>query len=93
LLSAVVRSPSCPIEALRVDRPNREFRVAEPTSAGPPFQVDTVSSATGAFTDDEPRFLPPAAFTLTPDSKALAAVYSTSATGRLIAKHLIGFIS
>jgi hypothetical protein len=52
-----------------------------------------VSAATGAFTNDAPRYLQPAAFTLTPDGKVLAAVYSTSATGRLVAKDLIGFVS
>ena len=52
-----------------------------------------VSAATGVFTNDNPRYLQPAAFTLTPDGKVLAAVYSTSATGRLVAKDLIGFVS
>ena len=52
-----------------------------------------MSTATGAFTNDNPRYLQPAAFTLMPDGKVLAAVYSTSATGRLVAKDLIGFVS
>jgi peroxiredoxin len=55
--------------------------------------ADVVSAATGAFTNDDPRFLQPAAFTLTPDGEVLAAVYSTSATGRLVAKDLIGFVT
>jgi peroxiredoxin len=55
--------------------------------------ADVVSAATGAFINDSPRYLQPAAFTLTPDGKVLAAVYSTSATGRLVAKDLIGFVT
>jgi hypothetical protein len=55
--------------------------------------VDTVSAATGVFTNDSPRHLQPTAFTLAPDGKVLAAVYSTGAIGRLVAKDLIGFVS
>jgi peroxiredoxin len=52
-----------------------------------------VSSITGAITNDSPRYLQPTAFTLTPDGKVLAAVYSSSAIGRLVAKDLIGFVT
>ena len=55
--------------------------------------ADAVSAATGAFVNKSPHHLQPAAFTLTPDGKVLAAVYSTSATGRLVASDLIGFVS
>lgn len=55
--------------------------------------AEAVSAATGAFANDSPRHLQPTAFTLTPEGKVLAAVYSTSATGRLVARDLIGFVS
>jgi peroxiredoxin len=55
--------------------------------------ADRVAAMTGPFTNDSPRHLQPAAFTLTPDGKVLAAVYSTSAIGRLTAKDLIGFVT
>ena len=64
-----------------------QFSVAYGVDAG------AVSAATDAFTNDSPRYLQPAAFTLTPDGKVLAAVYSTSATGRLAAKDLISSVS
>ena len=55
--------------------------------------ADAVAAAVGAFTNDSPRHLQPTAFTLRPNGEILAAVYSTSATGRLVAKDLIGFVS
>jgi peroxiredoxin len=55
--------------------------------------ADGVSAATGAFVNQNPHHLQPTAFTLTPDGKVLAAVYSTSATGRLVASDLIGFVT
>ena len=55
--------------------------------------ADAVSAATGAFVNESPHHLQPTAFTLTPDGKVLAAVYSTSATGRLVATDLIGFVT
>jgi peroxiredoxin len=66
---------------------------AVPFPVGYGVDVDTVSAATGAFTNDSPRHLQPTAFTLAPDGKVLAAVYSTGAIGRLVAKDLIGFVS
>jgi peroxiredoxin len=55
--------------------------------------ADRVSEATGAFTNDGPKYLQPAAFTLTPHGVVMAAVYSTQAIGRLVAPDLIKFVS
>jgi peroxiredoxin len=64
-----------------------------PFPVGYGADADMVAALTGAFTNDSPHYLQPAAFTLTPDGKVLAAVYSTSAIGRLTAKDLIGFVT
>lgn len=55
--------------------------------------ADNVAAITGAFPNDSPRHLQPTAFTLTPDGRILAAVYSSSAIGRLTAKDLTGFVT
>jgi peroxiredoxin len=55
--------------------------------------AERVSEATGAFTNDSPKYLQPTAFTLTPEGTVMAAVYSTQAIGRLVAPDLIKFVS
>lgn len=51
-----------------------------------------VSAATGAFVNPNPRFLQPASFVLAPDGMVEAAVYATSAIGRMMAKEVVGFV-
>jgi peroxiredoxin len=55
--------------------------------------AERVSEATGAFTNDNPKYLQPTAFTLTPKGTVMAATYSTQAVGRLVAPDLIKFVS
>ena len=76
-----------PTTAAFIAKHNVQFPVGYGANA------DAVAAAVGAFTNDTPRHLQPTAFTLTPNGEILAAVYSTSATGRLVAKDLIGFLS
>ena len=51
-----------------------------------------VSAAIGAFVNANPRFLQPASFVLAPDGTVKAAVYATSAIGRMMAKEVVGFV-
>jgi peroxiredoxin len=46
--------------------------------------ADAVAAATGAFVNDEPRFLQSTGFVLGPDGRVLVGVYSTGAIGRLL---------
>jgi peroxiredoxin len=54
--------------------------------------ADAVAGATGAFVNSKPRFLQPASFVLAPDGTVKAAVYATSAIGRMTAKDVVGFV-
>jgi hypothetical protein len=51
-----------------------------------------VSAATGAYVNDNPRYLQSAGFVLAPDGTVLTAVYSSAAIGRLVADDVAGFI-
>ncbi len=54
--------------------------------------ADAVRAATGAFVNPTPHFLQPAGFVLGPDGTVKAAVYATSAIGRMLAKDVVGFV-
>ena len=54
--------------------------------------ADAVAAATGAFVNPKPRFLQPTGFVLAPDGTVKAAVYATSAVGRMVAKDVAGFV-
>ncbi len=51
-----------------------------------------VAAATGAYVNDDPRYLQSTGFVLAPDGTVLTAVYSSAAIGRLIADDVAGFI-
>lgn len=51
-----------------------------------------VAAATGAYVNDDPRYLQSTGFVLAPDSTVLTAVYSSAAIGRLVADDVAGFI-
>ncbi|HZZ24823.1 MAG TPA: hypothetical protein VFE60_20570 [Roseiarcus sp.] len=84
-------SSPCPSTTSRRPSLHRKTQCSVPVGYG--ANADAVAAAVGAFTNDSPRHLQPTAFTLTPNGEILAAVYSTSATGRLVAKDLLGFVS
>jgi len=46
----------------------------------------------GASRISGPRYLQPAGFVLAPDGSLKAAVYATSAIGRMLAKDVVGFV-
>ena len=54
--------------------------------------ADAVAAATGAFVNANPHFLQPAGFVLGPDGTVKAAVYASSAIGRMVAKDVVGFV-
>ncbi len=54
--------------------------------------ADAIAAATGAFVNANPRYLQPASFVLAPDGTVKAAVYATSAIGRMLAKDVVGFV-
>jgi len=51
-----------------------------------------VAAATGAYVNDDPRYLQSTGFILAPDSTVITAVYSSGAIGRLVADDVAGFI-
>jgi peroxiredoxin len=51
-----------------------------------------VAAATGAYVNDEPRYLQSTDFVLAPDGTVLVAVYSSDAIGRLVADDVAGYI-
>lgn len=51
-----------------------------------------VAAATGAYVNDEPRYLQSAGFVLAPDGTVRVAVYSSDAIGRLVADDVAGYI-
>lgn len=54
--------------------------------------ADVISRKTGAYTNDEPRYLQSTGFVLAPDSTVITAVYSSGAIGRLVADDVVGLV-
>lgn len=54
--------------------------------------ADKVAAATGAYTNDDPRFLQSTGFVLAPDGTLMTAAYSTGPLGRLVADDVIGLV-
>ncbi|MGE5165891.1 MAG: hypothetical protein ACM3IH_17955 [Sphingobacteriales bacterium] len=52
-----------------------------------------VSALTGAYTNEEPRYLQSTGFLLDPDGRVLNAVYSSGPIGRLVAEDVIGMVT
>jgi peroxiredoxin len=51
-----------------------------------------IAAATGAYLNDDPRYLQSTGFVLAADGTVLTAVYSSGAIGRLVADDVVGFI-
>ena len=75
-----------PTSAGTIAKNNLKFPVGHSADA------DAVAAATGAFVNPKPRFLQPTGFVLAPDGTVKAAVYATSAVGRMVAKDVAGFV-
>jgi peroxiredoxin len=54
--------------------------------------ADAFAEATGAFVNQDPKFLQATGFVLGPDGRVLVAVYSTGAIGRLVPQDVTGVI-
>lgn len=54
--------------------------------------VDAIAAATGAFTNDDPKYLQSTGFVLDPDGNVVTAVYSSGAIGRLVPDDVVGFV-
>jgi peroxiredoxin len=54
--------------------------------------ADKVAAVTGAYVNDDPRYLQSAGFVLAPDRTVRVAVYSSDAIGRLVADDVAGYI-
>ena len=51
-----------------------------------------VAAATGAYVNDDPRYLQSTGFVLAPDGTVLVAVYTSNTIGRLVADDVAGYI-
>jgi peroxiredoxin len=51
-----------------------------------------IAAATGAFVNDDPRFLQSTGFVLDPDGRVVVSVYSSGAIGRLVPDDVLGLI-
>src|SRR5262249_60570484 len=80
--------------SVAAEAPAAEFvarhKLAFPVGHSADAQV--VAAATGAYVNDEPRYLQSTGFVLAPDGTVLTAVYSSAAIGRLVAADVAGFI-
>ena len=54
--------------------------------------AETVAAATGAFVNDEPRYLQSTGFVLDPAGRVIVSVYSSGAIGRLVPDDVIGLV-
>jgi peroxiredoxin len=75
-----------PTSAATVAKNHLKFPVGHRADA------DAVAAATGAFVNPKPHFLQPTGFVLAPDGTVKAAVYASSAVGRMAAKDVVGFV-
>jgi len=55
--------------------------------------ADKDAAVTGAYTNDDPRYLQSTGFVLGRDGVVLTAVYSSGAVGRLVAEDVVGFVA
>ena len=52
-----------------------------------------VAAATGAYVNDDPRYLQSTGFVLTPNGAVVTAVYSSGAIGRLVPEDVVGLVA
>lgn len=68
------------------DKLSAEFQIGYGASA------QEISGLLGCYTNDDPPYLQPTGFVLSPQGKVLAAVYSSNAVGRLRAPEVLSFV-
>ena len=67
-----------------------KLRLGFPVGYG--ADADNIAAATGAYTNDNPKYLQSTGFVLDPRGKIMTAVYSSGAIGRLVADDVAGFV-
>ena len=72
--------------AALIAKHNLRFPVGHGADAG------KVAATTGAYVNDDPRYLQSTGFVLAPDGTVQVAVYSSDAIGRLVADDVVGYI-
>jgi peroxiredoxin len=55
--------------------------------------ADKISASTGAYVNDNPRYLQSTGFVLDPAGKVITAVYSSGAIGRLVPEDVMGLVN
>jgi peroxiredoxin len=67
-----------------------KHRIRFPVGYG--ADAGTIAGATGAYVNDDPRYLQSTGFVLDPNGRMLTAVYSSGAIGRLVPEDVVGFV-
>lgn len=67
-------------------------KVSAKFSIGYGASAKEISGLLGSFTNDDPAYLQPMAFVLSPEGKVLASTYSSNAIGRLRASEVLRFV-
>ena len=75
-----------PTSAALVDKLRLEFPV------GYGVDAEAIAQATGAYTNDDPKYLQTTGFVLDPAGRVVTAVYSSGGIGRLVADDVAGFV-
>lgn len=61
-------------------------------SVGHSADADHLAAVTGAYTNEDPKYVQTTGFILDPDGRVVTAVYSSGAIGRLVAEDVAGFM-
>jgi peroxiredoxin len=84
------------VVALSVDDQPAAAALARKLQLGFPLaygaDADTIAAATGAYVNDEPRYLQSTGFVLDPAGRVMVAVYSSGAIGRLVPEDVVGLV-
>lgn len=84
------------VAALSVDDEGQSAALAAllrlPFPVGYAANAAAIAAATGAYTDEESRYLQSTGFVLNPDGRVEIAVYSSGAIGRLVPDDVAGYV-
>lgn len=85
------------VAAFSVDDEETTRALADKLSAGFPIgygaSAKEISGLLGSYMNDDPAYLQPAAFVLSPEGKILASTHSSNAIGRLRASEVLRFVA
>lgn len=68
----------------------KKLRLPFPVGFG--VDADEIAAATGAYTNDHPKYLQSTGFVLDPDGRIVVAAYSSGAIGRLLPDDVAGLV-